>query len=99
MPAALVLGEFIHRHDVGMIERGGRLGLVLEAGFKLGVLREVRGQELECDVAVEAGVLRQEDLPHTPFAQLRTNQKVQNLGANHGKAKMLNTLAARNSSY
>ena len=37
----LVLADLVYRADVGMIERGGRLRLVIEARLRVGVAREL----------------------------------------------------------
>jgi hypothetical protein len=51
--------------DVRMVERGDRLGLALEA------LRiRVRSEQLQRDLPVELGVVRQPDLRHAARAKL-----------------------------
>ena len=48
-----VAAEVVDREDAGVRERGDRLRLTLEAGQHIGGGREVRGQHLHRDVAVE----------------------------------------------
>ena len=59
------------RADVGMVERGDRLRLALEALAALVVLREADGKDLDGDAAVEAGVLPAPDLAHAAGADRR----------------------------
>jgi hypothetical protein len=59
------------RADVGVVERGDRLGLALEALAALLVLGEGGGEDLDGDAAVEAGVLPPPDLAHSAGADRR----------------------------
>jgi hypothetical protein len=56
---------------VRMIERGKRLCFTREPGqtFRIGSKR--LGQDLQCDIAIEPGVVGSKHLPHAPFANLR----------------------------
>ncbi len=64
---------FFHRvegDDAGVVQRGDRPGFLLEAGEALGVAREVGRQDLDGDIAAEAGVAGEVDLPHASRAKL-----------------------------
>ena len=56
--------------DVRVLEAGGSLCLALEALHELGVLREVVVQDLDRDLAVELGVVREPDVGHPARADL-----------------------------
>ena len=62
---ALGLLDRVDGDDVGVIERGERLRLALEAREALRVARHVGGQDLEGDVASELRVGRAIDLAHS----------------------------------
>ena len=51
---------------MGVAQAGDRPGLALEAGESFGVPRHVLGEDLDCDVATEAGVAGAVDLTHSP---------------------------------
>ena len=57
--------------DVRVVERAGRLGLVLEAAQPLGVLGEVGVDDLERHIAREPLVARAVDLAHAALAEER----------------------------
>ena len=59
-----MLTHFVDGADVGMVERGGGLGLALEPLQRLPVPGEMLGQELQGDEAREAGVLGLVDHSH-----------------------------------
>ena len=63
--------EAIHVGDVGMVQRGKRLGLTLEACETFGVVREGIGQYLDRDVARQARVPGTIHFPHTSGAEER----------------------------
>jgi len=81
---AFVLINVVDRADVGMVERGRRLGLTLESLQGLPVLREFFRQELQGDGALELGVLGLIDHTHAPAAQLLQDAIVGYALANHG---------------
>ena len=64
MPLALL--EPVDRGDVGMVQRGERLGFALETRQAVGVLRERVGQDLDRDVAIELRVGRAKTCPIPP---------------------------------
>lgn len=64
-PAGRLL-EAVDRGDARVVEGGEELRFTLEAGEPHGVAGEVRGQQLERDLAVEPGVARSENLAHPP---------------------------------
>ncbi len=63
--------EAVDRGDVGMVQRGERLGFPREARQAVRVMRERRGQHLDGDVAVELCVARAPHLAHPAFAERR----------------------------
>ena len=65
--------DFVYRDNVGMIERGGRLGFALEPVLGLFVGRGFLGQELEGDLAIQLGIVGEKYLPHPAFAELFQN--------------------------
>ncbi len=68
---AVLLADVVEGADVGMVEGGGGAGLTLEARAAVGVLGEVRGQDLDGDGAVQARVARAVDLAHPARAKGR----------------------------
>ena len=63
--------EVEDREDVRVRERGDGLGLALEARERVGVRGQLRGKDLDRDVAVELRVARAVDLAHAPGAERR----------------------------
>ena len=59
----------VDRDDVRVVERGDDLGLALEALQPLGIFGHVGGQHLQCDAALQAGVLCDIDLTHAAGCQ------------------------------
>src|SRR5205085_1459667 len=55
----------------GMRERGDGLGLALEAGERVGVRGQLRGEDLDRDLPVELRVARPVDLAHPARAERR----------------------------
>src|SRR4029077_14212785 len=53
---AILAADFVYRTNVGMIQRGRRLGLALKAGQGLGIAGHFCGQELERYKTVQARV-------------------------------------------
>jgi hypothetical protein len=68
---AIVGADVVDGEDVGMVEGGDGAGLALEAALPLGVGRSLLGEDLEGDLAPEAGVVSPVHLSHTPGAQGR----------------------------
>ena len=62
-PSAILDG--IDRRDVGVIERGERLGFLLKAPEAVAIPRELGGEDLDGDVAFQPGVARTVHLAHT----------------------------------
>jgi hypothetical protein len=56
--------------DVGMAQRGNRLGLAFEPRLQIGVVGDVLGQDLDGDGAVEARIAGLVDLAHAARADL-----------------------------
>jgi hypothetical protein len=64
---------FLHRvdgDDVGMVDGGESPGLSSETGQPVRIGRKRLGQDLDGDLAVEAGVEGSPDLTHAPLADL-----------------------------
>ncbi len=66
---AVVGADVVDGEDVGVVEGGDGAGLALEAAQPLGVGGGIVGEDLEGDVAPEAGVAGPVDLPHTSGAE------------------------------
>ena len=73
----------VHRHDVGVIERRDGLGFSRESRATVGVIGQLRRQDLEGDLAIEPRVLGQIDLAHPARADL-----VQDLVVGEGVADL-----------
>ncbi len=73
--------DVVDRQDVGVREPRGRARLPLEAGPALGVRRELGGEHLHGDVALQAFVARPVDLSHPSGAQRRQNLVRAELGS------------------
>ena len=67
---AIALADLVDGADVGVVEDGGRLGLVDEALAGLGVVGELQGQELEGHGAAELEVVGLIDDSHAASADL-----------------------------
>jgi hypothetical protein len=67
---AVVLLDVVDDADVRVVERGGELGLAVEARERRGLGRQPRRQELERDVAAELHVVRAVHDAHAAGAQL-----------------------------
>ena len=76
---ALVLVDRVHGADAGVVEGRGGAGLALEARERVRVLGQLRGQELERDVAAELRVLGLVHDAHAPAAELRRDPVVGDL--------------------
>ena len=70
--AAVVLADVVDGADVGMIQGGGRLGFAAETLQRLGILREIFGEEFEGHEAAEARVLGLVDDTHAAAAEFST---------------------------
>ena len=81
---ALELTNVVNRADVGVVERGSRLGFAAEALQSLLIVRQSLGQELEGDEAIEARVLRLIHYPHAAATELFEDTIMGNCLADHG---------------
>ena len=68
-PEAALVADVEEREDVGMREGGNRLRLGREARERLGVARQLLGQHLDRDLALEPRVPRAVDLAHAAGAE------------------------------
>jgi len=69
-PSASDLGaDVVNDGDVGVVERRGCFGLLLEARQALGLRGELGGQHLDRDLAPEACVLREVHRAHAAGAE------------------------------
>jgi hypothetical protein len=82
--AALFLADVVDGANVGMIQRGRRLGFALEPAQSLGIAGDIVRKELERDETMKAGVLRLVDDTHAAATQLFDNPVVGDGLANHG---------------
>jgi hypothetical protein len=67
---ALILGDGIDLHDVGVRQSRGALRFAHEPLDVVGILRQVFAQDLECDEAVETLLMGLVDHAHATPAQL-----------------------------
>jgi hypothetical protein len=77
--------DVVDRDDVGMVERGGRLGLALEAPPALGVSDGLAGEDLQGDRPLEVGVESAIDDAHSALAELAEDAIVRNGLFGHGR--------------
>ena len=75
---AVLLANVVNGADVGMVQRGSRLRLALEAAERLRILGHFIGQKLERDEAVQPRVLGLIDHTHAAAAQLVDNAVMRN---------------------
>jgi hypothetical protein len=68
---SLMLADVINSRNVWMVQSTCRLGLVLEAAKAVGILRNIAGQDLDGNVALQPLVSRPVHLPHPASAQRR----------------------------
>jgi len=61
--------DLVNGDDVGVVEGGGGAGLLDEAGAAVRVGEAIGGQDLDRDLAAEAGVAGAVDLAHAPGAE------------------------------
>ena len=80
----LVLVDLVYRADIGMVERGGGLRLVHEAGLGLLVAGELGMEELEGDGAIELRVLGLVHDAHPALAELLEDPVMGDRFADHG---------------
>ena len=78
-----VLIDCVDGADAGMIEGRRSAGLTLESLEHGRVLGELRGEELQRDMATEAGVLRFVDDAHPTAAELRRHAVVRQSATDH----------------
>ncbi len=70
---AVLRADVVQRADVGMIQRRNRAGLALHALFQFGVGGKMIGENLDGDVASEAGVAGAVHLAHSTRTEGRLN--------------------------
>ena len=68
--AAVLFADFVNRADIGMVERGGGLGLVNQPLRRLMIAVPPLGQHLDGNFSPEFAVLREKDLSHAARAEL-----------------------------
>ena len=67
---AILLSPVVDADDVGVVERGGRLGFATEPFHERRIAGELREEGLERDVPREQPVTGEVDLGHAPLRQL-----------------------------
>jgi len=75
--------ETVDADDVGVIQRRGRLGLLDESPFPLGIGDFLRRQHLDGDESIEMRVTGLVDDTHAAFAELLEDAVVRDLLADH----------------
>ena len=68
--AAVLFADFVNGADIGMVERGGGLGLVDQPLPGLIIAVPPLGQHLDGHFAPECAVFREKDLSHAAGAEL-----------------------------
>jgi hypothetical protein len=66
---AIEIFDPVNRADVRMIQRRQQPGLPIEAGTPIRIGEPHGGEDLDCDIAIEAAVAGPIDLAHTPRAE------------------------------
>ena len=68
---SILVADIMENADIGMIQAGYGFGFAFEALSGLGVRGQVVGQDLDCDLAVEAGVAGTVNFSHATGAERR----------------------------
>ena len=63
---AVDLAGGVHGDHIGMVDRGGEVGLALEAGAEVGLIAHLRRDHLERDETPQRDLARAIDDPHAP---------------------------------
>ena len=79
----VLLANVIDRADVRMVQGRCSLGLTLKAGQRLGVSRNFRREELQCDEAMQPRVLGLVHYPHATATELLDDAVVRDGSADH----------------
>ena len=81
----VVLGvDFVDGDDIGMIERGSRHGLTLEAGASSLGQRAIGRKNFDGNVAIKPGIMRAINHAHSACPNIRENVVMREPSANHG---------------
>ena len=67
----ILLADVVEDADVGMFQVGDGFGFALEALAEFGLVRQMRGQDLDRHQTIQAGIAALIDFPHPPHAQQR----------------------------
>ena len=78
------LFEIVDRGNVGMIQRGEKLGFTLEAADPVRVAGELSGKDLNGNVTFQLRIARSIDFAHAPGADQRHKLIIADLPANPG---------------
>src|SRR5215471_3498259 len=70
---AVALTDLVNVRNVGVIERRGGGGLLLEAAHSISIGSKVGRQYFQRDFAVQASILSQINLTHPAYADLRAD--------------------------
>jgi len=70
IPTAAGLFQSVDLGAVGMIQRGQDPGFPFEPGYTQGIPSKCLEQDLECDIAVQLGVMGTVNLTHPAFTEL-----------------------------
>ena len=69
----VVLADVVENTDMWMLQCSNSLGLSKKTLAETGIVAQMRGQDFDCDCAIEAGVFRAIHLTHTAHAYLGGN--------------------------
>src|SRR5262245_15781677 len=69
----VVLANLVAVGNVGMVERGGSGCLLFKSPHPVLIRSQLRGQDFQCDLAVEPRVFGQVNFAHTALAELRAD--------------------------
>ena len=92
--AAALIGDVVHVDDIGMIQRGGCLGLLHEASLPLWFSYCLGAEYLDGDGSVQVGIERLLDHAHATLAELRFDPVVAQGLADHDLVSSLGDLPA-----
>jgi hypothetical protein len=70
-PCLVYLPDLVNRYDVRMVQGGGGFGLQAESSYPLGVIGKRRGQNLQCQLAVQPVVPCSVHVAHGAASDLR----------------------------
>src|SRR5580704_814409 len=88
-----MLSEFVDGTDAGMFQCGSRACLALKASEGPRILNRLFGQELECYLPSQSGVLSPVHQAHSAAAQPAQNVVMRNVFARQGESDVIQPTA------